>query len=169
MPSPSPDLAPPDPHAALTPLPSQPPRPRNAALLSLFLVVSCVTTADVLLKLGANAARADDSHGFLSSLGLVAMVSPYTLVGIVFHLCGLAAWLYALRHLPLTLAYCFTALQQATIALGAWLWLGEHITPQRWVGIGIIATGVLLLVPSIVKSEQRTEMAGGGDEAGGAA
>jgi drug/metabolite transporter (DMT)-like permease len=143
-----------------------PPRRGNAALLALVLVVTFVTAADILLKLGANAASADNSHGILSTLGLTAMISPYTLAGIVFHIAGLAAWLYALRHLPLTLAFCFTALEQATIALGAWLWLGEHISRLRWVGIGTIMIGVLLLVPSIVKSEQRTDApngAGGGD------
>jgi undecaprenyl phosphate-alpha-L-ara4N flippase subunit ArnF len=146
-----------------------PPRRGNAALLALVLVVTFVTAADLLLKRGANAASTDNSHGILSTLGLTAMISPYTLAGIVFHLAGLAAWLYALRHLPLTLAFCFTALEQATIALGAWLWLGELISPLRWVGIGTIMIGVLLLVPSIVKSEQRTDAPHGAGEGGGVA
>jgi drug/metabolite transporter (DMT)-like permease len=111
-----------------------------------------VTIADLLLKRGAVASAA--SNSWLNTVGLGALASPYCLVGIVFHLLGLAAWLWTLRIVPLTIAYCCTALQQATIALGAWLWLGEGITPLRWIGITLVCAGVLLLVPNIAASEQ---------------
>lgn len=132
-------------------------------LLALLLVVSCVTAADLLLSRGAKSAPVIDPHSLLATLGIAALASPFTIVGILFHLCGLAAWLYTLRHVPLTIAYCFTAIQQATIALGAWLWLGETISPLRWVGIGIVVAGVFILVPSIVQSEKLTDAPGKGE------
>ena len=94
------------------------------------------------------------SNSWLNTVGLGALASPFCLVGIVFHLLGLAAWLWTLRIVPLTIAYCCTALQQATIAMGARLWLGEGITPLRWIGIALVCMGVLLLVPNIAASEQ---------------
>ena len=138
--------------AVASPLAAPAPSPRRAAVLfCLLAVITCVTIADLLLKRGAVAAT---SPTWLNAVGLGALASPYCLVGIVFHLLGLAAWLWTLRIVPLTIAYCCTALQQATIALGAWLWLGEGITPMRWIGIALVCVGVLLLVPNIAASEQ---------------
>ena len=148
--------------ASLAPPPLQtsapaPAKSRPHTLLALFVVVASVTTADLLLSRGAKSAPLTDPHGLLATLGIAALASPFTIVGILFHLCGLAAWLYTLRHVPLTIAYCFTAIQQASIALGAWLWLGEQISPLRWLGIAIVVAGVFILVPSVVQSDTAAE------------
>jgi multidrug transporter EmrE-like cation transporter len=142
-----------EPPPAIAPNPPAPRRTHAPTLLCLCLVVGFVTTADLLLKTGATAAHQPGSANLLNILGLNAFVSPYTLVGICFHLLGLGAWMITLRTVPLTVAYCFTAAQQATIALGAWLWLGEAITPLRWAGIAAVLAGLLLLVPAIIVAE----------------
>ena len=123
--------------------------PFASALWCLILVAGCVTAADLLLKRGAM-----DAGGAQSALiPLANFASPYTIAGILIHLAGLAAWMYTLRILPLSLAYCFTAIQQVTIALGAWLWLGERITSMRWAGIALVFAGVLALVPAIIAAD----------------
>jgi undecaprenyl phosphate-alpha-L-ara4N flippase subunit ArnF len=124
-------------------------------------VVACVTIADLLLKRGASSQAA--SAEWLNILGVGALASPYTIIGIVFHLLGLAAWLKTLRVVPLTIAYCVTAIQQGTIAIGAWLWLGEKISPMRWGGISLVLAGVLLVVPTIAAADRAT--ANGGNAA----
>jgi multidrug transporter EmrE-like cation transporter len=136
-----------------------PSRPGGRALVCLLVVVTCVTTAELLLKRGAVSAHETAADGLLKTLGFIALVSPFTIVGIVFHLLGMAAWMYTLRTIPLIVAYCFTAVQQATIALGAWYFLGESIPPLRWAGIACVLTGVLVLVPTIVHAEQESESA----------
>jgi multidrug transporter EmrE-like cation transporter len=137
-------------------MPTRAPKPRRT-LPALLLVVTCVTIADLCLKRGAVQAHASQDNSLLTTLGIAALASRFTLIGILFHLAGLAAWLYTLRSVPLTIAYCFTAVQQATIALGAWLWLGEIISPLRWIGIATLMTGVVVLVPSIIFAENVTD------------
>ena len=127
-------------------------------IFCLVMVAGCVTAADLLLKRGAV-----DAHGAGDSGGmnpLSNLVSTYTIVGILFHLAGLGAWLYTLRRIPLSIAYCFTAVQQATIALGAWLWLGESISPMRWGGISLVLVGVLVMVPAIVAADAAGKQGG---------
>jgi drug/metabolite transporter (DMT)-like permease len=135
----------------MTPPPRSPHIPRIAAIWSLLAVAACVTTAELLLRLGAQ------TNG--QPNGLSAAVSPYTLMGVAFHIAGFAAWAYTLRSVPLALAFSFTTLQQATVALGAWYFLHEQIPPARWLGIALVLTGVLLLVPAIVNAEKKTEEA----------
>src|SRR6185437_10586960 len=107
---PSPSLPPSPPHPDL-PVEKVPVR-RPAALLYLIAMVCCVTVADLMIKRGAVDSPA---KGFLADIGVGALASGYTLIGICFHLAGLVMWLQALSRLPLTIAYCFTAAQQGTI------------------------------------------------------
>jgi drug/metabolite transporter (DMT)-like permease len=132
-------------------------RPRFRAIYSLLLVVACVTTAEVLLKMGAYQTR-EAGAGNSISFGFGALGSWYTIVGIVFHVAAFGAWIYTLKSVPLSLAFNFTTVQQVTVPIAAWLLIPDETMPLlRVVGIAIVIAGALLLVPAIVTAERTTE------------
>lgn len=136
-------------------------RPRIRAIWSLLMVVACVTVAEVLLKIGANEVSAE-ARASAVSFGFNAMESPYTVVGILFHIAGFGAWIYTLKSVPLSLAFNFTTVQQVTVPVTAWLLIrGEVMNPMRAAGIVIVVVGVILLVPAIVVVEKKAEEGGG--------
>ena len=60
---------------------------------------------------------------------------------------GAAGLIYAvvLRFLPLNVAQAFTAAQFIATILAAALVLSEPITGMRWIGIALIASGILVV------------------------
>ncbi len=54
-------------------------------------------------------------------------------------------WIWVLGNADLTFAQPFTALSYVAVAAGAVLYMGEHLSPARVVGIGTILAGVLLV------------------------
>lgn len=101
-------------------------------------MISCTVIANLLLKTGAvsgDAAREGLAHllNWRVASGLVAF--------------GLAAALYLLilRWLPLNVAQSFTAAQfVAVILASAWI-LSEPINRGQWVGITLIAVGIVVV------------------------
>jgi drug/metabolite transporter (DMT)-like permease len=71
--------------------------------------------------------------------------SPYVVGGMGLYVLGAVAWLTVLSRIPLSLAYPALALSYAFTPVLAWLLLGESVTSLRWVGIGIIALGVVVV------------------------
>ena len=89
-----------------------------------------ITTSELLLKKGA-------THG--------ALLSGWTWLGILTYILSFASWLYVLRHLPLSIAYGLITIVQVLVPLGAWIFLGETISMHRWIGIGCVLCGTLLV------------------------
>jgi multidrug transporter EmrE-like cation transporter len=54
-------------------------------------------------------------------------------------------WMIALRHLPLSHAYPFTALNFVLISLLAVSIFGESMPPMKMAGLGLIVVGILLV------------------------
>jgi drug/metabolite transporter (DMT)-like permease len=88
-----------------------------------------VTASELLLKQGA-------MHG---------LASGWTWCGIVTYLLSFVCWLYVLRRLPLSVAYALISIVQVLVPLGAWIFLGETISVHRWIGIGCVLCGTLLV------------------------
>jgi drug/metabolite transporter (DMT)-like permease len=127
---------------------------RLRGLLLLITNAACITAAELLLRTGA----LHSAHPHL--LGFNILTSWHAIGGILCYLVGFAAWMFALKSLPLALAFNFTMLQQATVALGAWYFLGESIPLAKWGGIAILILGVFLLVPAIITAEPKAEAPG---------
>ncbi len=122
----------------------------RVTLIVLLCNIACVTTAELLLRTGASAVGSAGASVF----GVAALKSGWTVAGIVFHVTAFGFWMVALRRVPLTLAYNFTAVNQGLVPIAAWLLLpNEHISVLRWVGIGLVLTGFVLLVPMLAKVE----------------
>jgi drug/metabolite transporter (DMT)-like permease len=74
--------------------------------------------------------------------------SPLVIGGLACYALGAVFWLTVLSRVPLSLAYPMLALTYVAIPLLAWLLLGESVSGLRWVGIGVICAGVLLVARS---------------------
>ena len=81
-----------------------------------------VTTAELMLKKGATTgAQLPPS---IAWLGIGALASMWTWIGILAYLLSLACWLYVLRHIPISIAFGLISIAQVLVPLGAWMFLG---------------------------------------------
>ena len=79
---------------------------------------------------------------------LLVLRSPWVLLGLMMYGIGALSWVLVLSRLDLSIAYPFLALNFVLVALISWLLLGESIPGLRWVGIGCICVGILLIARS---------------------
>jgi drug/metabolite transporter (DMT)-like permease len=119
----------------------------------IFLTVLLSSAAQILLKLGADSSRGDASVG--AWLGFNELGDWWTWGGILAFCASLGSWLYALRFLPLGLAFSLTNGVYIFVTLGSWLLLHEHLGPLRIAGITVIILGILLLAQSVAQAEEK--------------
>jgi drug/metabolite transporter (DMT)-like permease len=138
-------------------LPIAAPRPAPGLFwnpyLQIFLTVLLTAAAQILLKVGADHSAGNDS--VWSWLGLAELGSGMTWLGIFAFVASFGGWLYALRFLPLGLAFALTNGVHIFVPIGSWLFLGEHIGLLRGSGILIIIAGVMLLAQSVAQVEEK--------------
>jgi len=89
--------------------------------LSISIVL---TAAAIFLKIGVDIRLGAPGYGFLVSLWIWTGISAILL--------SLFSWLYALKSVPLIVAFNLAATNHILVAIGAWAFLGEKITQQRW-------------------------------------
>jgi multidrug transporter EmrE-like cation transporter len=121
--------------------------------LQIFLTVLLTAAAQILLKVGADGSAANNS--LWSWLGVAELASAWTWLGILAFVASFGGWLYALRFLPLGLAFALTNGVHIFVPLGSWFFLGEHIGLLRGSGILVIIAGILLLAQSVAKVEEK--------------
>ena len=121
--------------------------------VQIFFTVLLTAAAQILLKVGASHSAGNDS--VWSWLGLAELGTGMTWLGILAFVASFGGWLYALRFLPLGLAFALTNGVHIFVPLGSWLFLGEHISVLRGSGICIIIAGILLLAQSVAKAEEK--------------
>lgn len=119
----------------------------------IFVTVLLTAAAQILLKIGAN----ESSHlnTVWSWLGFTELGSGMTWLGILAFVASFGGWLYALRFLPLGLAFALTNGVHIFVPLGSWYFLGEHISLLRGTGICVIIAGILLLAQSVANAEEK--------------
>ncbi len=119
---------------------------RDSILLILF-AVGCGITGQISLKLGMTQNGRIDTNALAQPIHIALQVlsSPLVLGGLAFYALGAVAWVTVLSRVPLSLAYPNLALSYAFTPVLAWLLLGESVPSLRWVGIGVICVGVLIV------------------------
>jgi drug/metabolite transporter (DMT)-like permease len=108
-----------------------------------------VTVSELMLKRGATAAAGS------SWTGIDALASWWTWAGIATYCLSFASWLYVLRHVPLAIAFALVNAVHVLVPLGSWAWLGEHVSPARWAGVGLVLLGILLIARDAARAEAR--------------
>jgi hypothetical protein len=112
--------------------------------LQIFFTVLLTAAAQILLKIGADYSAAGNDSVW-SWMGLTELASWWTWAGILAFVASFGGWLYALRFLPLGLAFALTNGVHIFVPIGSW----------RGSGILIIIAGILLLAQSVAKVEEK--------------
>lgn len=113
-------------------------------LLLLFAVVAAAS-GQLMLKhgmTGVAAAVAKDGGTLL----VKAATSPWVIGGLAVFGISALAWLTTLSRVPLSVAYPFNALGLLLIIGSSVVVLGEKVTPLAWLGVVMVAGGLVLVV-----------------------
>lgn len=110
--------------------------------IALLVAVAANAISNIAFKRAVDAQPVDEGLFGLLRLAL----EPWMWVGVVFAGTLLGCYLYALKGIPLTVAYpAVTGLAMVGVALGGVLVLGEGMTALKAVAMLFILTGVLML------------------------
>ncbi len=122
---------------------------RAAIFKSLLLLIPAIlssTTGQLFLKMGMS--QVGDFDFTLDAILAVlpqVIYNPFIWIGFIGFVGGTIFWLGVISRAPLSLAYPILALSYFVVVLEAWLILGEPITWQLLVGVGIIFVGVVVV------------------------
>ncbi|MDX1668409.1 MAG: EamA family transporter [Limnobacter sp.] len=105
--------------------------------------------AQFFLKMATNKVGVIQASSALSLSALSAIFLQWPMIlGLLCYGFSLLVWLMALSRVDVTLAYPMLAIGYVVNALAAQAFLGEVVSAQRWVAIGFILIGVILLARS---------------------
>jgi multidrug transporter EmrE-like cation transporter len=103
--------------------------------------------AQLLLKAGTNslggAIHVNAQNWF--STGIKVFTQLPILAGLACYGISLIVWIIGLSRTDVTIAYPMLSLGYVVSAIGAWMFLGETVSLQRLLAIGVIMIGVALL------------------------
>jgi len=141
--------------------PASPPVPEHRARASMLaILVSALTgtASEIFLKVGA-AETAGHSVFGLSWLGFSGLESRSVWLAILFTILSFVAWVRAIRVVPLSLAFTFANVVHIFVPLSCWLILGETISPRRWVGIGLVLVGLMVIARPFAQLDEKLDEA----------
>ena len=113
-----------------------------ATLLLLLGSVTCDVTGQVCFKLGIGD---EDAVAGAPSLLHKVFHSPWVALGVAVYALEFVFWFAVLSRTQLSIAFPFTALGYVGVVLASRFILNERISLRRWVGIGTIVVGVVLV------------------------
>jgi multidrug transporter EmrE-like cation transporter len=105
--------------------------------------------AQLLLKKGTNAIGAihlTADNWF--SIGVQLATQLPIIGGLTCYVFSVVVWIIGLSRVDVTIAYPLLSIGYIVNAIGAWYFLGEMMSLQRMLAIGVIIIGVALLVKS---------------------
>jgi multidrug transporter EmrE-like cation transporter len=121
-------------------------------IISLALLMSGVilnAAAQTLLKAGTNAVgRFEFSMHNVLPIGLKLAFEPHIMGGLACYVVSLVVWIMGLSRVPVSIAYPMLSVGYVLNALAAWYLFGESLSAQKFVGIGFIILGVVLVTRS---------------------
>jgi drug/metabolite transporter (DMT)-like permease len=117
------------------------------SILLIGFAIGCGIIGQISLKLGMVQNGRIDTNALSQPVHIALQVlsSPLVLGGLALYALGAVAWVTVLSRVPLSLAYPNLALSYAFTPVLAWLLLGESVPSLRWLGIGVICCGVLIV------------------------
>lgn len=100
-------------------------------------MISCTVAGNLLLKSGAVEALGRSAWWGLLNLKTVS--------GLAFFGAAVLVYLWVLRTVPLNVAQSFMAAQFISVIVASALVLSEPISAIRWLGIALIAIGIVIV------------------------
>lgn len=104
--------------------------------LALMLSIAFGIAGQLILKAGA----AKSSGSIIAQL-----FTPLSIIGLALYFCSALAYMFALRKLPVSLAFPTVAISYPIVALLAYWTAGEQIGLYRMIGIGLVVAGVAVI------------------------
>ncbi|MFZ6678559.1 EamA family transporter [Undibacterium sp. Tian12W] len=115
----------------------------------IFTGIMLNAVAQLLLKKGTNAVGAIHlTAENLFSTGLQLATQLPIIGGLTCYVFSVVVWIIGLSRVDVSIAYPLLSLGYIVNAIGAWYFLGEVMSMQRMLAIGVIIIGVALLVKS---------------------
>jgi len=106
-----------------------------------FVNVTCLIIGQLLFKIGTK------DKTFDSAIAIVKTVfSPIILSGLFLYALTTILWLYILTKMPINRAYPISALAYPSVLIMSKFLFNENITVMRWIGVGIIFIGIVMVV-----------------------
>jgi drug/metabolite transporter (DMT)-like permease len=132
--------------------------------LLLPVIVILAPLGNVLLSKGMKAIGPDVSWSpsYLLPTLILILTSGYIWLGIAAQLGFFVAYMLVLSWADYSYIQPASALSYAVVSLLGYFWLGEAVSPLRWVGIGIICAGVLIVVVTPHTTHKATQRASQG-------
>ena len=122
--------------------------PLSAKALILFAIAMAFDTAgNLLLKLGMNQFAASSLAGWRGYWANFkqAIASKILILGALSMVAEAIVWFAFLSITPLNVAGPMASANNVFILLASSWLLKEHVTPKRWLGVGLIISGMLFV------------------------
>jgi drug/metabolite transporter (DMT)-like permease len=123
----------------------------NPWLVLVFEVIF-VTASETLLKVGAS--QTPHLKGW-EWTGLTSLASIWIWCAIALVILSFLCWIYVLRHIPLSIAFPLSNVVHVLIPLTCWIFLGETISPRRWLGIAVVIAGLAVVAQPAAHIEEK--------------
>lgn len=123
---------------------------RLRALLVMLVAIMAAGTGNLCLSKGMQMVGSLEvfTPAAVWAFFLGAALNPWVIGGVLLEVTNFLLWLAVLSWSKVSWALPLNALEYILVALAARFFLGEEVGPVRWVGIGLIAAGVVLLYSS---------------------
>lgn len=119
--------------------------------LSTFALILCGVLLNAAAQLSLKAGTRqlgviglDGQHGPVE-LAVNIGTQPWIVGGLACYVVSVALWIAALSRVDVMVAYPMLSIGYVVNAFIAWQFMGEALTMQRLVGIGVIMVGVVIL------------------------
>jgi multidrug transporter EmrE-like cation transporter len=108
--------------------------------------VTLNAAAQLALKSATRATGRIDGSGPALSLAIQQLaVTPTFWFALLAYGLSVGVWIVGLSRVPVSQAYPVLSLGYVLTAVAAWPLLGEPVSPQRWLGIAVVVSGVWLI------------------------
>jgi drug/metabolite transporter (DMT)-like permease len=113
----------------------------------IFISIVLSGAAQLFLKIGVDTQ--------LSATWYSLVLSCWFWIGVLAILGSLFSWLCALKTVPLVIAFNLAATNHILVAIGSWVFLGESISLQRWLGISLVALGAVFVAGPLARMKEK--------------
>jgi|SRR6476660_10642380 len=117
--------------------------------LQLFFSVILTAVSQIFLKMGVDTQLVSPWYTISNFFSFWIWLGILAIVG------SLVSWLYTLKSVPLIIAFNLAATNHILVAIGSWLFLGEAISIQRWIGIFLVALGAFFIARPLACAEEK--------------
>jgi drug/metabolite transporter (DMT)-like permease len=117
---------------------------KPALLLLLAISIALGATGQLLFKYASLRLPSFGELGLLKTV-LVMLTTPAILGGFACFFISALLWIFALRQVPLSVAYPMVAISYIVIFIGSAVLFDESITVRHWSGAALIVAGIVLI------------------------